>query len=377
VPTFQPDQLAPAPRTTYIFGFRDVTGMSAADLLAQKGNAQASAPLLHVDQDVDLTIQLTNLGLSQRPDLVDSHTVHFHGFRDAIPLFDGVPEMSISVPISRDFTYFYRPRDAGTYMYHCHFEDVEHVHMGMSGVVFVRPAQNKGVGASIPASRLAPDTPGLYAPNPSGPMGYVYNDGVAPGQPGSTAYDREFIIFLTDLWCEAHYDDAHIQPIDWTKYKPDYWLMNGRVYPDTLAPNSDPGTTTTGDRLQYQPISSLIQANTGERVLIRFVSLAYQQFAMTLDGPTMRVVGKDATLLRGTDGTDNGYDTNVVEIGPGESVDVIFTAPTVAQKTSFLLYNRDYMQTSNNDGSSMGGQVTQVDVYPSGLPQQTMPQTTY
>ena len=77
-----------------------------------------------------------------RPDLVDGHTIHWHGFVNAIPLFDGVPELSISVPIGRSFTYFYRPHDPGTYMYHCHFEDVEHVQMGMTGLLFVRPSQN-------------------------------------------------------------------------------------------------------------------------------------------------------------------------------------------------------------------------------------------
>ena len=78
----------------------------------------------------------------QRPDLFDGHTLHWHGFVNAIPLFDGVPELSVAVPIGRDFTYFYRPHDAGTYMYHCHFEDVEHVQMGMTGVVFVRPKRS-------------------------------------------------------------------------------------------------------------------------------------------------------------------------------------------------------------------------------------------
>ena len=83
--------------------------------------------------------QLSNLGLSQRPDLVDGHTIHWHGFVNEAPVFDGVPELSLSVPIGRSFTYFYVPHDAGTYMYHCHFEDVEHVQMGMTGPA-VRPA---------------------------------------------------------------------------------------------------------------------------------------------------------------------------------------------------------------------------------------------
>ena len=58
-----------------------------------------------------------------------------------------MPESSIAVAIGHDFTYVYRPQDSGTYMYHCHFEDVEHVTMGMHGIVFVKPDPTTGVSA--------------------------------------------------------------------------------------------------------------------------------------------------------------------------------------------------------------------------------------
>ena len=350
--TVYPDPLAPGGRTTYIFGFRNVTGLSSAAVNDQKGKAQAPAPLLYVDQEADVRITLTNLGLQVRPDLVDSHTIHWHGFRNAIPLFDGVPEMSIAVPIGRDFTYYYKPHDPGTYMYHCHFEDVEHVQMGMTGVVFVRPAMN------TPTQK------------------YVYND-------ASTAYDREFVIFLTELWASAHYDDAHIQVSDWSEYSPDFWLMNGRCFPDTLQPAGDPLTIPGQPVLQYQPISSLVKANAGERVLLRFVNLGYQQHAMTLDGLSMRIVGKDATLLKGLgttnpqirNGADVSYETNTVYIGPGESYDAIFTAPNVTTDTTYLLYNRKFMYL-NNGGTGTGGQMTEVRISPAGtLSPQAAPNT--
>ena len=192
--------------------------MSRAQVAAQRGKAQISAPMMAFDEEDDVTITLTNLGLLQRPDLFDGHTLHWHGFVNAIPLFDGVPELSLAVPVGRDLSYFYRPHDAGTYMYHCHFEDVEHVQMGMTGMVFVRPKQN----------RLA------VAGNPVGTK-YAYNDG-----DGSTRYDREFAFMITELWSAAHYRDAHIQVSDWTDFDPSFWLLNGRGYPDTVAPNGNP-----------------------------------------------------------------------------------------------------------------------------------------
>ncbi len=163
---------------------------------------------------------MSNLGLQLRPDLVDGHTIHWHGFRNAIPFYDGVPESSISVAIGHDFTYVYRPKDSGTYMYHCHFEDVEHVTMGMHGIVFVKPSPGDTVGLidRVPAQQKA--------------YGTVDGDMI-----GETRYDREFAIMLSEIDTRAHFGDAHIQATDWTDFHADFWTMNGRAYPDTLEPN--------------------------------------------------------------------------------------------------------------------------------------------
>ena len=47
--------------------------------------------------------------------------------------------------------------------------------------------------------------------------------------------------------------------------------------------------------------------------------------------------------MRGRDGTDTSYETDTLNIGPGESFDVIFTAPPTAGARgydTYLLYNR-------------------------------------
>lgn len=357
---FNPDSLAPAGLTTYMFGFADVTGLSDSLAQTRKMKCQASAPLFWVDENQEYIVKLGNLGLQMRPDLTDSHTLHWHGFRNAWPVFDGEPHSSLAVPIGRTLSLYYKPYDPGTYMYHCHFEETEHVHMGMTGGVFVRPAQNQ-----------TPFVPGEK---------YVYNDG-----DGSTAYDREYVIVLTDVWAEAHWDDAHIQLPEWTDFKADYYLMNGRVYPDTIAPRGAGTDPFTGDliptpgyeHLQYQPISSLIQANAGDRILLRMINLSFGQQTMTTPGLKMKVVGKDATLMRSRDGTNTMYDTNTVYFGSGQSVDVIFTAPPVTSGVKkYLLYNRNYDRLSNAGAPGYGGQMTEIWVHPAGtLPAQTEPNT--
>lgn len=370
-PPFFPDPLAPGVGdqstgfNTYVFGFRDVSGMDSATLASQRGRAQISAPIFAFDEEDEITLTLHNLGLSQRPDLFDGHTMHWHGFVNAIPLFDGVPELSLSVPIGRRFDYFYKPHDAGTYMYHCHFEDVEHVQMGMSGMVYVRPKQNKAPVAGDPVGTK-----------------YAYNDG-----DGSTKYDREFVILLTELWSAAHYRDAHIQVSDWTDFDPSFWLMNGRGYPDTLQPNGLSNPTDYGRqfrpdmesslpmRLQYQPNSSLITCNAGERVLLRMANLGFQDHSITVDNLDLTVVGKDASLLKNSDGTTNYQGTNTVDIGPGESRDVIFTAPSPGE---YLCYDRRYNFLSNGGGSGYGGMMTQIRVgAPGTYPPQPLDQPNF
>lgn len=379
---YHPDTWVEPPFTNYMFGFRNVTyfedslgGLTAAEKVQnQKMKAQHNAPFFWVDQyddtlnPVDFKLQVTNLGLQMRPDLTDPHTLHWHGFRNVIPYFDGEPSGSVAIPTGGLFTYVYRPRDPGTYMYHCHVEDIEHVQMGMTGIVFVRPLQNV-------------TNPSLY---PSGK--FAYNDG-----DGSTGYDREFPMFLSEVWVKARWNGLHIQEHVWADFKADFSLLNGRVFPDTLLPNSpidilnstkslviqsDPDT---GDlvipaepRLQNQPHSALVTCKEGERVLLRFANLGFREASMTLAGINMRVVGRDATPMKGRDGTDTSYETDTLLMGAGESYDAIFTAPAHSTGIAtdppdvYVLYNRRYTQVSNLSEGGSGGQRTEVRVYPSG-----------
>jgi FtsP/CotA-like multicopper oxidase with cupredoxin domain len=336
----------------------------------QKLKAQHNAPFFWVNQETEFKLQVTNLGLQMRPDLTDPHTLHWHGFRNVIPFYDGEPTGSIAIPTGGLFTYVYRPHDPGTYMYHCHVEDIEHVQMGMTGIVFVHPAQN-GNTSFYPSGR------------------YAYNDG-----DGSTGYDREFPMFLSEVWVKARWNGLHIQEHVWADFKADFSLLNGRVYPDTLLPNSpidvansdkslviqsDPDTgdlipNVGYERLQNQPHSALVTCEAGERVLLRFANLGFREASMTLAGIKMKVIGRDATPMKGRYGEDTSYETDTLLIGAGESFDAIFTAPAFSGGSgssgngydAYVLYNRRYTQVSNLSAGGSGGQSTEVRVYPLG-----------
>jgi FtsP/CotA-like multicopper oxidase with cupredoxin domain len=343
----------------YAFGFRGVqpgeTFADPATLIAKyKGLVQWPAPILGVPKDNDVYVTMTNLGFVVRPDLDDAHTVHWHGFRNPNAIFDGVPEVSISVPPARDFSYFYRTRVEGTYMYHCHFEDVEHVQLGMDGIVYINAAN-----------------------------GRTYD-----GDGGITAFNRQFALLLNEVWTVPHDNLEGVQESNWSDYDPDYWLINGRSYPDTILRDQELAGTEfdLGDPdLGFtQPVSSLIQVNAGEKALLRFVNLGYQQQNMQLLGSTMTIVGHDATFLGA-----NVYQTSSIYIGPGEARDALFTAPAYSASLPggsdpagnynvYWLRNHNAQRLVNGSQPGLGGQVTQVRVYPAGtLPAQVAPNWTF
>ncbi|MEW6181572.1 MAG: multicopper oxidase domain-containing protein [Bacillota bacterium] len=320
----------------YIFGFTDITGIPENEIYAHLGKAQLVAPLLDVTVGDRVELTLTNLGMPQRPDLDDSHTIHWHGFPNQIPLWDGVPEASISVPVGRNLVYYYEPRDSGTYMYHCHFEPVEHIQMGMIGPLIARPLDY----------------------NPSDPsLKTAYGAGTG------SAFDREYFLLLTELDPVAHDQVLNVQEFDWTEYRPQYWLINGRAYPDTV-------DTTPGGELSAQPYPCHIKANTGEKVLLRFINLGFEEHAITILGLSMTVIGRDAQLLRGLHGEDLTFRRDVLYFGAGQTVDAVIQPQ---QPGIYPLYNRGY-QKDNNAGVTPGGMMTHVQIYPAGtLPPQTGP----
>jgi len=348
------------------FGFRGVaanevssTGPGRIDKLIQKYKGRVSwpAPILPIDKDTQTFIVLTNLGLVVRPDLDDSHTIHWHGFRNPNSVFDGVPEVSVSVPPERDFPYLFVPRDEGTYMYHCHFEDVEHVQMGMDGIVYIKSL------------------------NP----GYAYD--LPDGSPAlDTAFDRQFTFMLNEIDTHPHDNLINIQEFVWSNYKANHWVMNGRSYPDTVMRDQElPGSDfDLGNGLYSQPVSSLMQVNPGERVLMRIASLGYEQHAMQLLGIPMTVVGQDASYMGA-----NAYDTNTLYLGAGEARDVLFTAPPYVASLAlnagdglgnynrYWFRNRSAHRLINPGVPGLGGMVTEVRVYQTALGAQVGPNVTF
>jgi FtsP/CotA-like multicopper oxidase with cupredoxin domain len=323
-------------KVLYTFGFSDVAGVLPGDVLTV-GTVAAdfAAPTLKIKEGDDVYLNLTNVGMIMRPDLFDPHTVHFHGFPNAAPIFDGEPMASISINMNSTLTYYYKAPEPGTYMYHCHVEATEHMQMGMLGNLWVTPLQDGTTVGGCTSQQ------------------YVYNDG-----DGSTCYDVDFPIQIHGF--DSHFHEEHIavQPLPFAAMKDNYPMLNGRGYPDTVNPNPLPGPAENGG-IESQKVSSLITATAGQKILLRVSSLSTVEYAtLTVLGIPMKVVGKDARMLRSSTGTNLAYTTTSVTLGGGQSCDVILDTTGVAPGT-YYLYNTELNNLSNGD-EDFGGMMTEI-----------------
>jgi len=369
-------------------------------------NGNIPAPLIAFDEDDEFFLTLTNVGMIMRPDLFEQHTIHFHGYPNASSFYDGVPDASVAINIGASFTYYYLAPDAGTYFWHCHITPPEHLQMGMVGQLYVRPRQdrvpagtsllaglqeqNSGVdprttcnpaadilcSAVTPAINTVPRAvPGSLCNNPSTNVGsgltpdYVYNDG-----DGSTCYDVTYPIQMHGFDPNFHFVGMTFNPELFADMNDKYFLLNGRSYPDTIAPGPQATVTSDGQMHYSQPLPAIINIPAGGRASLRLVNLSVAEyFTLQTLGIPMHVIGWNAKLLRDQAGNNTEYWANSITLGGGESNDVILDAsdngcgsPGCAAKlyppgSVFYLYEPDLFRLSN-DAENFGGMMTEVHI---------------
>ena len=380
-------------------------------------NGNIPAPLFAIDEDDEFFLTLTNVGMIMRPDLFEQHTVHFHGYPNASSFYDGVPDASVAINIGASFTYYYLAPDAGTYFWHCHITPPEHLQMGMVGQLYVRPRQDRvpaggklytylgyqnGIG--LPAKTLADGRTMCSPANDilcsatmpaisnailrpaagtlcsgaavTGSEGttpeYVYNDGDA-----STCYDVTYPIQMHGFDPNFHFVGMTFNPEMFADMKDKYFLLNGRSYPDTVAPGPQATVSSDGQMHYSQPMPAILNIPVGGKASLRLANLSVSEYhTLQSVGVPMHVVGWNAKLLRDQDGNSTEYYTNSITLGGGESADVILDASddgcsaylgTGCAKNLYKAGNTFYVYSANldhlsNDAENFGGMMTEVHI---------------
>ena len=267
---------------------------------ATGGSFQFPGPVLCVNQGDTVTVVLHN-------SLPEATSIMFPGV-DAVqadgapaqPVFNGSGTLTSLVPAAAaggSATYSFVAANPGTYLYESGTDSGKQVQMGLYGALVVRPAGH-------------PDW--AYANH---------------GQPFGN-FSREFVMLLSEIDPNLHSAVELGQPYDVTALHPRYWLINGRAFPDTIAPND-------AAWLPNQPYSSLFHVTEQDTslptsdpngpnqapALIRYLDAGSRNHPFHPHGQNGRVLARDAAPLYDAAGNDLSYETFSFSIGSGQTWD--------------------------------------------------------
>ena len=364
----------------YTFGFADKTGSAPEDVIAD-GILAARWPgsTIELDEGDEFYLSLTNVGTVIRPDLFDPHTVHWHGFPNAATVFDGVPEVSVSINMGATLTYYYNVAEPGTYMYHCHVEATEHMEMGMLANLYVHPKQDKTGCVDDLGNPTGACPVSQRGGNASGPGGYVYND-----DDGTTAWDVEAPLQVSSMDVNFHDASLFVQPLPFATMESTYPMINGRGYPDTVLDPADhtvlPAdlvmgppvddadgkvTGNPGEELNNgdvaQDLGSLVTVTQGDTLLLRLSNVSVDRFfTINAMGLKMKIVGTGARINRGIDGKNIYQEVASFNFGGGEVKDILIDTTGVAPGTYFLHSTELHQMSSWTELD--GGMITEIVV---------------
>jgi FtsP/CotA-like multicopper oxidase with cupredoxin domain len=225
------------------------------------------------------------------------------------PQFDTAGNLTSLAPVATanggSVTYSFVASKPGTYLYESGTEPLVQVNMGLFGALIVRPAAH-------------PD--------------WAYNEVVVSGTVTYTTQftpDEEFVMLLSEIDPMLHAAVEQGLPYNMNNYTPRYWMINGRSFPDTIAPNG-------AGWLPSQPYSSLVHIHpfnddpgAGEAyhpypALVRYLSVGTENYPHHPHGNHGRIIARDGNVLIGSGGEDLSYEKFTVVVGPGETHDELF-----------------------------------------------------
>lgn len=273
----------PDGNSIYVWGF--------AEAAAQE--AQFPGPTLCVTEGDTVSINLTN-ELAEDVSMVfpGQEGVQANG-QPAQPQFDGsgnlVSMADTAAANGGTVTYTFTAGEPGTYLYESGTDPNKQVQMGLHGALVVRPA-----GHAHQAYHAA-----------------------------STAFSSEYLMLFAEIDPMLHKAVERGRAYDATKFHPRYWTINGRAFPDTLAPND-------ASYLPNQPYGAMVSVRANDDThqqapaLIRYLNAGRDPHPMHPHGNHVRLVAHDGALLQDASGADLSREEFTQNIGPGQTWDGLF-----------------------------------------------------
>jgi len=259
------------------------------------GSFQHPSPVLCVNQGDEVTIILQNT-------LPEDVSITFPGQENVLangvpaqPQFDGGGVLTsltnVAAANGGSMTYSFTAGDPGTFIYQSGTDPAKQVRMGLFGVLVVRPS----LGANFANNRLDSQF------NP----------------------DTEFLVLLSEIDPYLNQAVERGQSFNMANYHPRYWLINGRGFPDSFAPNG-------ASWLPNQPYGALAKVEPWDETtnpewsLTRYASVGSVDLPMHPHSKSALVTGRDGRTLEGSAGEDLAYENFSIPMHPGGTWDGLF-----------------------------------------------------
>lgn len=136
-------------------------------------------------------------------------------------------------------------------------------------------------------------------------------------------YNEEFLIFFSEIDPYLNQAVERGLTFDFTNYHPRYWLINGRGFPDTIAPNY-------ASWLPNQPYGSLVRVHPYDEVhnplpsLERFINVGSEIVPMHPHGKNAVVINQDGRAVEGPGGEELSWENYSLPVAPGQAYDGLF-----------------------------------------------------
>jgi len=254
---------------------------------------QHPSPILCVDEGDTVTIILQNTFSEDVSIIFPGQEEVMADGAPAQPQFDGSGNLTSLTNVAPanggSVTYSFTANHPGTFIYESGTNPEVQVRMGLFGVLIVRPS-------------LGPD--------------YVNNRLDSQFNPNT-----EFLVLLSEIDPYLNQAVERGQAFNMANYHPRYWLINGRGFPDSMAPNG-------ASWLPTQPYGALARiqphADGDPWSLGRYASVATVDLPMHPHSKSALVTGRDGRTLEGPGGEDLAYENFSIAMGPGQTWDGLF-----------------------------------------------------
>jgi FtsP/CotA-like multicopper oxidase with cupredoxin domain len=263
---------------------------------------QYPGPVLCVREGDQVTVVLKN-------SLPEATSLIFPG-QDAV-LANGLPSnpdgltqsLTAPAPTNGSMTYSFVASRAGTYLYMSGTSQQKQVQMGLFGMLVVRPAPVNG--ATIAYETASGDLSRVqYNPN------------------------TEFMTLVSEIdpiyhqKVEIGLNPSVVRTASEPGIHPRYWMINGRAFPDTVAPNN-------AHWLPNQPYGSLVHINVQTAAnpypaLVRYASVASGIVPFHPHGANGRMIARNGSLLEGSLGQDMSFEKYSIPLATGQTWDSLF-----------------------------------------------------